>query len=638
MRRDRYLGGGKSSKRGGRRVGDGDAVEDGGGTPASGCMCSIFQLFDFHPFHFANLHQQTSLKPNSSIPRDNDVSKGIEVPRNNLELKKPNSLPSSVIKEDDDLAISIGIQVRTNGGTTWKATNDCCSSDISSSQGAKSPNLVARLMGLDVLPDSYSPRSSSSSSSNLGTSGNMFDLHHHVQARRLHPHKSVSPRSSSYVGDHFTGCRSLPETPRISSARRSDVDYHHQHHRLSLQIYKENTSKSEEVVMSRVSSLQRKENRTTSHHARQIVKQVKGSVGRKVGLDITNTVSNREQGIRDELVSQPKSRKISKVLIKKVDESSSGKQCTSSSSSPKFKILEPKNEKLLKKHPQTSNSLRKKQTEPFVRATIDNVSEKKFKKTPLSKNVTVSDLLPVKKDPSPPATRISQKQLSSCSSHSYKQQQILEPRDMKNNGDTHLGFGNTTATGDNVAAEYHDYITRILRCTGIGKDTSLSFVKWFSPSNPLNPSTFYHLEFETSTTTTSTTTTTTNRLGNYSHQLGQRWNRKLLFHLVDEMLVEILRPYINLKPWTSSARRVLVRLTKGSNLVDELCSKVGSFRGKNCQVLEDIDAIIDKDPRQLKIQSEVGFDQEVEGIVSRLEKGLLDMLIHETAVILYGCD
>jgi hypothetical protein len=292
--------------------------------------------------------------------------------------------------------------------------------------------------------------------------------------------------------DHdFSGTRSLPETPRISSARRSDVE-----HRLSLQINKENAG--EDLVLPRFSSLKRKElkvedeNRSPGHFARQIVKQVKESVSRKAGLDITNTVINREQTRRRdqelELVSQYKSKKtLSKApsTTKTVGASgnSSGKHSVNTTSfSPRLKFLEPKNKpittlpckdhnnisnsqkppsllsqstkpstkpdlpkvlqdqhqhqqrpfkkcnkvteekfgppppRFVKKPLKTSHIIRTKQEEPFVSSTSareTNITDKKCKKTPLSNdlNISLPTLLPVKKDPTPPATKIPQKQV-----------------------------------------------------------------------------------------------------------------------------------------------------------------------------------------------------------------------------------
>lgn len=345
----------------------------------------------------------------------------------------------------------MGIQIRTNGRT---GSNDSCS-EISGSPGTKTPNLVARLMGLDLLPETQSP-----------SSARLQPLRRPRQPLQSRPRKSLDK--------DITGTQSLPETPRISSARRSDVE-----HRLSLQINKENSSAGEDLEFSRFSYLRRKDqlgvveddsniSSSPSQYARQIVKQMKEKVGRKVGVDITNTIANanaRDQG----------SRKFSKAFAGKVnveEYSSPGKQHSTSSWSPRLRFLDPKTKQSttppstkyrsvshfsktsspqpsspvvhvqpkpqtlqkqqvlsgqksvqkskniagerfgqrLKKPPQTSDIIRNKQEEPlFVRPTTPpraNTPDKKCKKIPLS-----NDLLPVKKDPSPPATRIPLKQV-----------------------------------------------------------------------------------------------------------------------------------------------------------------------------------------------------------------------------------
>jgi hypothetical protein len=366
----------------------------------------------------------------------------------------------------------MGIQIKTSGraGSKAGAPNDS-SSEISGSPGTKTPNLVARLMGLDILPETQSPCSSSSTH---GASNPLSKSHLQPLRRRLR----------KGLDNVVTGTQSLPETPRISSARRSDAE-----HRLSLQINKENliSAASEDLEFSRFSYFRRKElgvednenNRssTPSQYARQIVKQMKEKVSRKVGLDITNTIANvRDQGRTDhQLVSQFKSRKLSKAFAKaNVEESSPGKHVSTASFSPRLRFLEPKTTKTsttppstkdrashfsktsssilssvpsnaqpkpqtlqkqqvpsgqksiqkskgiagerfgqrLKKPPQTSDIIRNKQEEPFVRPSTTTTPDKKCKKTPLSNdllNITVPTLLPLKKDPSPPATRIPQK-------------------------------------------------------------------------------------------------------------------------------------------------------------------------------------------------------------------------------------
>lgn len=334
----------------------------------------------------------------------------------------------------------MGIQIKTRRSRT-----DELSSGYSSSPSTKSPNLVARLMGLDLLPD-HKPSTCSSTSSSKHWSSNP------PSKSQLHPRLVKSDID-------ITGTRSLPETPRISSARRSDVD---PHHRLSLQINKENTgnnlSEEFEIIPCGTTRLRRRdlklidENRSPRHYAREIVKQVKEKVGRRVGIhDITNTVKNSgDRLIRDDdddhVVLLKSKKPYSKGGLLRMDDEMSprlksaiknlnsespkysqstklvssiksksqsfqeqGEQVKQKISSSKCKkgVGERFNPRLKKPIMQTSDAIRTKQEEQFVRSsTINRVnhSDKKSKKTPLLD-------IPIKKDPSPPATTLPQKQV-----------------------------------------------------------------------------------------------------------------------------------------------------------------------------------------------------------------------------------
>lgn len=152
---------------------------------------------------------------------------------------------------------------------------DEVSSECSSSPGSKTPSLVARLMGLDLLPENSSPRTSLSSPRPSSSSSHAT------------PSNPLSKLSSHKISTH-----SLPATPRISTAARpsTEVDYHH---RLSLQTTKENRRKYGES--------------STSEYAKQIAQQVRENISRRVGADITNTMKRKEHR-RDEclVVLKPK--------------------------------------------------------------------------------------------------------------------------------------------------------------------------------------------------------------------------------------------------------------------------------------------------------------------------------------------
>ncbi|XP_010443981.1 PREDICTED: uncharacterized protein LOC104726745 [Camelina sativa] len=225
----------------------------------NGCMAAFHHLFDFQHFYFHSHNHLTIDSPSRS--------KGLKLIEE--------SLPLTTYKDKQILNIPVSMRVRTEVGTkssrlrALATDSSTSSSEICSSPGSKTPNLVARLMGLDLLPD----RNDSMSN-------------HHTMS---------SYHGSSRLTNHRLsnkGTRSLPVSPRISSARISDFDIH----RLSLQLNKEN--KHEEFRCSRLKEMKQdqEENRSPRDYARQIVKQIKERVvtGRVVGMDVTNSVKNRE--------------------------------------------------------------------------------------------------------------------------------------------------------------------------------------------------------------------------------------------------------------------------------------------------------------------------------------------------------
>ncbi|KAL0452537.1 UNVERIFIED_CONTAM: hypothetical protein Slati_1231800 [Sesamum latifolium] len=208
-------------------------------------------------------------------------------------------------------------------------------------------------------------------------------------------------------------------------------------------------------------------------------------------------------------------------------------------------------------------------------------------------------------------------QLSSNPSHSYKQLH-LQPHKISTVQKNVLpdktnGCATTSsAAAATVAAEYKSYIQRILKRTGIiDKFTPLTLGKWHTPSHPLDPSIFYYLElFHPSAATGAV--------------LSRRCNRKLIFQLVDELLAEILRPHLDFKPRVSP-------ITAHLSSADELCKKIESFPAANCEVLEDIDSLIDKDLGKSGLN---GFlAEEGESLVREIEGEIMESLVRETVAM-----
>ncbi|CAA7038777.1 unnamed protein product [Microthlaspi erraticum] len=220
---------------------------------ANGCMAAFYHLFDFQSLYFPSHHNLTIDSPS----RSKDLKLVQESP------------PSTTFKDKQSLNIPVSMRVRTETETETKRSRltalatdtSTSSSEICNSPGSKTPNLVARLMGLDLLPDKTHPLT------------NLHTLTSHRLSR--------------------SGTRSLPESPRISSARKSDFDVH----RLSLQLNKESKHEESGCQRLRLMKQDQEENRSPRDYARQIVKQIKQRVvtRRVVGMDITNSVKNREE-------------------------------------------------------------------------------------------------------------------------------------------------------------------------------------------------------------------------------------------------------------------------------------------------------------------------------------------------------
>ncbi|KAK6117747.1 hypothetical protein DH2020_048508 [Rehmannia glutinosa] len=573
---------------------------------AAGCMCAVFQLFDLqhHPFSF---------QPNTPfLQEEATTSKGVEAPRNSLELDEPSTMkvacskPLAMKEEEENSNFPVGIQIKTRIASNSRTEDNFPSSDCSPGL-TKTPNLVARLMGLDLLPECNSP---SFSSSIKPPTKSHFNQNHPKKDTNI-PHTPNRSKKCFSDDDISIGARS-------SSARRSDFEFH----RLSLQINKENTN--EEFAISakmrgkRAKSRQDENRSPAGHFSKQIVSQIKESVSRRVALmDTTNTnYREKEEIIRRDQNLVPTKRNL-KILPKMDGEiSSDEKQSITPSCSPKIRFLDTKKNKTassdinyqvlkdskkvgsgngnissgmkkLQLGPQTSgNSIRNQKDEPFVRSAPTsykaNLTEKKkSKKSPLLSseilNISGPTLLPVKKDPSPPATKLPQKQsqpqvsdalsskrntqLSCNPSHSYSHQKSTVLPDNTNG----------CATTSSAAAEYKSYVQKILKRAGI--------------------------------------------------------NDKFTPLTLDELLAEILKPHFDFKTWVTENDRF--------GLADELCKKIESFPAADCRVLEDIDFLIDKDFCKSRFNG-FCFEEEGERLVCEIEGEIVESLVRETVAVVVG--
>ncbi|KAJ0842500.1 hypothetical protein HanPSC8_Chr14g0642391 [Helianthus annuus] len=618
-----------------------------------GCMSAIFHMFDIQnhhlPFHQPSFISESPVK----IPEEpNIIPKGVEAPRNSLEMEEEEPIVEQVasssstsslkLKKETNFNIPAMREIQIN--TKRSRLMEDVSSECSSSPSTKTPTLVARLMGLDLLPENASPRGSLSSPRVSSSSSH---------ATPLNPLSKLS--------SHKYNARSLPTTPRVSTAPRLSTEEEY-HHRFSLQINKENKRRYDE---------------NASEYAKQIAKQVRENISRRVGADITNTVKKKEHR-RDEFLvvlkpNRPSPSSTANAIAKprNLDEearirlweiknnlnkanSNSLKGSPLSSTSEAIKTPSPstttRSQPLMKEEvqvvkqekPMKIQKCKKLTSEKYdLRLKKMHQQEEPFvkkcnkKSTPLSNHLvkvnTTTKFISFKKDMASPSsqTTLPQKQvplasitqLPSCQSLSYntkKTHNLSTQYQVSTNGNTTTTTTTATtatATGS-LVFDYFDYISTILSHTGILKTTPISISHWYSPSHPLHPSIFQQLEKRHRTSATGSA------------------DRKLIFEVVDELLVGILKPYISLKPWAALGQcgpRNTHQMC-GLKLCEILCDKISCFPAAECQVLEDIDELIEGDIGMgTRVVGTTAFEEEAEELVAEMEREMVDTLVGEMA-------
>ncbi|XP_068635926.1 uncharacterized protein [Aristolochia californica] len=535
-------------------------------------------------------------------------------------------------KEEDDIPFSVQLLPRQSSSSSEREAKDIQSSPFSddvNSQGSKTPNLVARLMGLDLLPDETSSATSS-------------PIYRRSSRKHGQSHQSFKHRENIFTCSKYeSGSRSLPDTPRISSARRSDVDP-----RLSLQLNKENMDVSEfnyrgvsreapsssSPFSSRRSGRRRdvklkpyEESNSPSKYAREIVKQVKESVSRRVGADITNVAAG--SGRQDKEENFPTIRKC-RGNVKPSETSNQGKHGIPSRS-PRLRVSKQKTGSIIPvnhihtasgslkpqtpQQPKSFNDTSKPQTFPPLpkpttkckKASCERFTRKP-KKSPPSKTIESlrAEVLPKNKVQG--AVLSNQELPSSGSGRAppYKQPEPLDVRD------------------DNTMEAEFRYVRLILESTGIEtrKPVSISVTKWKSPSQPLDPSLFHDLEYHE------------NRYTPTKGPIRLKSYRKLLFRLADEILSQLLKPHLRIKPWLrSNVAAVAVAGLTGANLLEMLWARMNNFPGANCKTLQDIDALVGQDMPEMAL---CGGTSEVEWelVVFEIEREIVESLVEEAAV------
>ncbi|KAG2326903.1 hypothetical protein Bca52824_009631 [Brassica carinata] len=516
-------------------------------------MSAVFNIFDLQHLQFPINHHHLHLP------------KGVDAPRNSLEsTEEEEETPCSPTRKDGNLNISMGIKIKTKPQA--RSSSSSLAATESYSPSVKTPTLVARLMGLDLVPENYrsSPTPSSSSSS-------LIDLKTTPRTSHSNRHRHYSPKKL---------CR-----------RRHTFSSRHTENFTRKEI-------SRRQLLTRVKEMkihEDKENRSPRDYARQIVMQLKENVSRRrrMGTDITN---KEQQQPRE--THEPK--KASKITITTHDTTSSPRLVltevpkTKPASSPHqtnnvppktLEVQEKTRLRTVQEEPQgykkQSKSVKKcKKPENFNSRLVkppQTMQEEPFVRSPATSNNNNNNGLLIQGDKSSLSINdLSKLQVDASSSQSSRNRAPTHvPRFQSQSSSlTHIAP---------IAGGELEYITRTLRRTGIDRDTPISYAKWFSPSHPLDPSIFYFLEHFA---------ITSSRPRNSPEGLSP-------------MQSEAAVP---------SNRRDPRRYPKAAHRSETLVA--GDFP-------------------ETAVQSGLAFEEEGEGIVAEIERGILEALVVETTTDCY---
>ncbi|KAL8151429.1 hypothetical protein V2J09_021237 [Rumex salicifolius] len=109
---------------------------------AGGCIAAVLQLFNSHHlqlrWHYSNTHYTRIDHP--------EDEQGLQAPRNSLEAEEV------MVGATASLSSLLKTEQEANVNSSMPRKMDRKTGDLVSSSGSRTPNLVARLMGLDPLP------------------------------------------------------------------------------------------------------------------------------------------------------------------------------------------------------------------------------------------------------------------------------------------------------------------------------------------------------------------------------------------------------------------------------------------------------------------------------------------------------
>eukprot|EP01018_Ginkgo_biloba_P015774 Gb_38190 [translate_table: standard] len=175
------------------------------------------------------------------------------------------------------------------------------------------------------------------------------------------------------------------------------------------------------------------------------------------------------------------------------------------------------------------------------------------------------------------------------------------------------------------------YVRNVFVSAGFSNDNILAFTRWYSPAHPIDPHVFDQLE-------------------NYYHELkavnpcknsgsescqacvkSNVWldelHRKLMFELVDEIVGQKIKPYLNTRAWINPVKPNLRYMSTGKQLLSEVWNEICTCPEADCEILEDVEALVAGD--MVKEAPWAGDSEDIEKVGFELEQQIFSYLLEE---------
>jgi hypothetical protein len=578
--------------------------------------------------------------PEDNLHRGSRSKSGFEAPRNSLELDadNPNDIQVAflascllyvgpVLVQDRIVlnsllnSVQIGVQIEPVFDALAARANTRRPKPTAPSSEAetpRTPSLVARLMGIDGLPD-HQPSPSPGHRTTRPSSS--FDKENTVPRSPAPPasaapakgekKKRVIPESMNRreplrsLSCNVVEARSLPDTPRGSTSARASWDGP----RLSLQALKESVLDRAAQYMSMPSSptssaaaaaaggrkKKKERERAAKEHAREILRQAKENVATRKSKSSSPAAEKKRHvsGFRNKenVIPCPAAATVVEDKLVDVVQAAAGKPTTVAAA--KAHQVGSTEHPPLSSH---NNNLR-----------VPLAPRQQSPPPPPPPQRAKPSRPPPPPPPLDPPTRAKRpdgcerfatriKKPAASAAGGQPPPPALPPVAMPTPSSVPATTSSSALGSERVPhappssvpveedPEYR-YLRTVLERGGFMRSPPRRPGRPYSAASPVDPIVFHLLELELPAEES--------RLGTLRH----RWNRKLLFHLAQELLADmvVVPQQQDASSGTGRARGAPLTTLSGAPLLGKVWSKVRGFPAADCRVVGDIDALVAAD-------------------------------------------